>query len=241
MKSTARPCRRARSRSSTITWAWMVTSRAVVGSSAMTSFGSQESAMAIMARWSWPPETWWGYLCMACVGSAMRTSLSASTAILPAAIARDPAHAGDGIGQLPADGEERVQRLARILEDHRRHAAAQRLVAGLGRADHLVAVQPHAARDPAGRRDEAEAGERGHRLAAARFPHQPHHLALEDGQIAAPNRLHIALEAGELDAKAGDLEEDVAHVGPSRPGQKAISGRRRNTSGVYWNRIHERQ
>ena len=37
-----------------------VTSRAVVGSSAMSSSGSQLSAMAIMARCRMPPENWCG-------------------------------------------------------------------------------------------------------------------------------------------------------------------------------------
>ena len=40
--------------------AWMVTSRAVVGSSAMRRAGPQARAMAIMARWRSPPESWWG-------------------------------------------------------------------------------------------------------------------------------------------------------------------------------------
>ena len=37
--------------------AWMVTSSAVVGSSAMISLGSQASAIAIMMRWRMPPES----------------------------------------------------------------------------------------------------------------------------------------------------------------------------------------
>ena len=37
--------------------AWMVTSRAVVGSSAMSMSGSQASAMAIITRWRMPPES----------------------------------------------------------------------------------------------------------------------------------------------------------------------------------------
>ncbi|TPW20440.1 MAG: Uncharacterized protein FD126_1682 [Elusimicrobia bacterium] len=41
-------------------WAWMVTSKAVVGSSAMRILGLQESAIAIIARWRMPPESWWG-------------------------------------------------------------------------------------------------------------------------------------------------------------------------------------
>ena len=36
--------------------AWTVTSSAVVGSSAISSFGSFASAIAIIARWRMPPE-----------------------------------------------------------------------------------------------------------------------------------------------------------------------------------------
>jgi hypothetical protein len=36
--------------------AWIVTSRAVVGSSAMINSGEQESAIAIITRWRMPPE-----------------------------------------------------------------------------------------------------------------------------------------------------------------------------------------
>jgi hypothetical protein len=38
-------------------WAWTVTSRAVVGSSAIRRAGPQISAMAIIARWRRPPES----------------------------------------------------------------------------------------------------------------------------------------------------------------------------------------
>ena len=41
-------------------WAWIVTSRAVVGSSAMSRSGSQASAIAIITRWAMPPESSWG-------------------------------------------------------------------------------------------------------------------------------------------------------------------------------------
>ena len=40
--------------------AWTVTSSAVVGSSAISSFGLQTSAIAIIARWRMPPENWCG-------------------------------------------------------------------------------------------------------------------------------------------------------------------------------------
>ena len=41
-------------------WAWMVTSRAVVGSSANNSSGSAMRAMAMTMRCFMPPENWWG-------------------------------------------------------------------------------------------------------------------------------------------------------------------------------------
>ena len=52
-----------RSRSSIISsriCAWIVTSSAVVGSSAISSFGLQASAIAIITRWRMPPESWCG-------------------------------------------------------------------------------------------------------------------------------------------------------------------------------------
>ena len=37
--------------------AWVVTSSAVVGSSAIRSCGDSDSAMAIITRWRWPPDS----------------------------------------------------------------------------------------------------------------------------------------------------------------------------------------
>ncbi|MNL38625.1 hypothetical protein D3C87_1608530 [compost metagenome] len=56
MKIIAAPVSAVRSLSSSTICAWMVTSSAVVGSSAMTSRGRQERAMAIMTRWRMPPD-----------------------------------------------------------------------------------------------------------------------------------------------------------------------------------------
>ena len=61
MNITAMPnCSAQRRASGSRIWAWMVTSSAVVGSSAISSDGRQDSAMAIMARWRMPPENWCG-------------------------------------------------------------------------------------------------------------------------------------------------------------------------------------
>ena len=53
----AMPSRPERSSSNARICAWMVTSRAVVGSSAISSLGSQLRAIAIITRWRSPPES----------------------------------------------------------------------------------------------------------------------------------------------------------------------------------------
>ena len=60
--------------------AWVVTSSAVVGSSAMSSAGSSARAMAIIARWRWPPESWWGYIAPRRSGSGSSTAAMTSCA-----------------------------------------------------------------------------------------------------------------------------------------------------------------
>jgi len=55
-----RPISRRRSRIRSRICAWMVTSKAVVGSSAISSSGTQASAIAIMTRCAIPPDNSWG-------------------------------------------------------------------------------------------------------------------------------------------------------------------------------------
>ena len=54
-------------------WAWTVTSRAVVGSSAMRRAGLRARAMAMTTRWRMPPLSWWGYSLKRISGEGMRT------------------------------------------------------------------------------------------------------------------------------------------------------------------------
>ena len=78
---------RSRSRSPSIRsriWAWIVTSRAVVGSSAMSSLGSQASAMAIITRWRSPPDSSWGYWSSRSAGRGISTMVRTSSARLRA-------------------------------------------------------------------------------------------------------------------------------------------------------------
>src|SRR5438876_295323 len=80
IRSSAIPCcaRSARSRSRIS--AWMVTSSAVVGSSAISTRGSHEIAIAIITRCRMPPESRWGWSRARRAGSGMPTSASSSTA-----------------------------------------------------------------------------------------------------------------------------------------------------------------
>ena len=82
------PCSRCRSFSRRRICAWIVTSSAVVGSSAIRKSGSDASVMAIMTRCFWPPERRNGYSSMRCSGSGMPTRASHSIALARAAVPR---------------------------------------------------------------------------------------------------------------------------------------------------------
>ncbi len=60
--------------------AWIVTSSAVVGSSAISSFGEFTSAIATITRWRSPPESWCGYAARRSAGRGSPTSSSTSRA-----------------------------------------------------------------------------------------------------------------------------------------------------------------
>ncbi len=57
MSSIAMPVSACNSRISSRIWAWVVTSSAVVGSSAISRSGRVMSAIAIIARWRRPPDS----------------------------------------------------------------------------------------------------------------------------------------------------------------------------------------
>jgi len=86
MMTTAMPVSRWMSRSRSSSWAWMVTSSAVVGSSASSSRGEQASAMAIITRWRMPPESWCGKSSRRRSGVAMPTRSSRPIARLRASV-----------------------------------------------------------------------------------------------------------------------------------------------------------
>ena len=85
MRTTVRLYLTRRSLSSSRIWAWMVTSRAVVGSSQIRIWGLQATAMAMTTRWRIPPENSCGYCLKRRSGSVMPTSRRYSTAFSRAA------------------------------------------------------------------------------------------------------------------------------------------------------------
>ena len=64
----------------------MVTSSAVVGSSAMSSDGPSTSAIAIITRWRMPPESWCGNCFARISGDEMPTAPSIATARVHASL-----------------------------------------------------------------------------------------------------------------------------------------------------------
>ena len=65
----------------------MVTSNAVVGSSAINSSGLHANAMAIMTRWRMPPENWCGYSSIRFSAPGIPTMFRSSMARLRASLA----------------------------------------------------------------------------------------------------------------------------------------------------------
>ena len=78
----------------------MVTSSAVVGSSAISRSGFGASAIATATRCRSPPESWWGYWPSRRSGSGMPTSSSSSTARRARLGPRQARGVAEGLGDL---------------------------------------------------------------------------------------------------------------------------------------------
>ena len=70
--------------------AWIVTSSAVVGSSAIKSVGSHAMAKAIITRCRMPPDSWCGYSHSRCDAAGISTSSSMRSAWASAALRSSP-------------------------------------------------------------------------------------------------------------------------------------------------------
>src|SRR5438445_332584 len=143
----------------------MVTSRLVVGSSAIRSAGSQEMAMAPTMRWRIPPDIWCGYSLTRVSGAAILTAFKRSRALVhgPAVTGRRSRRSGSQLAELgiQLDAEPVAEEVGG--EDHEHDAAAgqhgEPPVAG---HQALLAVGQHQApRGLGGRHTHTEEGEGG--------------------------------------------------------------------------------
>ena len=174
----------------------MVTSSAVVGSSAISSFGLQASAMAIITRWRMPPESWCGYsrTRRAGVGDAdQRQHLDGARL----GVARRQALVQpQRLADLAADGQHRVQAGHRLLEDHADVVAADARASPARRASAGRGRRSGSRRRSAGRlRDQAQDRHRGDRLAAAALADDRQRLAGVDMERQPVDRAHDAVAA----------------------------------------------
>ena len=158
IRRSAMPKRAWRSRRSFRICASMVTSSAVVGSSAIRRSGSLASAMAIITRWRWPPESWCGIRVEAPLGLGQPDEVQELQRPRPGRAAAEPLVDEQHLVDLLLDRVERVQRRHRLLEDHRdpvpAHAPERRLVG----AQELLALEHDAAGRDAGPSGTAGAG-----------------------------------------------------------------------------------
>ena len=126
IRISARPrcCCRPRSRSRIC--AWVVTSSAVVGSSAISTRGSQASAIAIITRWRRPPLSWNGYSSTRRSGMRHADHAQQLDRALVRLVVRRVAVLADRLHDLVADRVVVAERGHRLLEDQRDLLAADR-------------------------------------------------------------------------------------------------------------------
>ena len=209
MSSSDMPDSACSSRSSARICAWIVTSSAVVGSSAISRSGSLASAMAIITRWRWPPDSSCGNDARRFSGSGRPTRASSSSERLRAASSDIALVQPQRLADLLLHAVQRVQRGHRLLEDHRDAVAADLAQRLFGRAEQILAVEADAAaRVPRGRvRQQLEHRERRHRLARAALADQRERLAALDRERDAAHRLDHAPADVERDGEIVDLEQ----------------------------------
>jgi hypothetical protein len=110
---------------------------------------------------------------------------------------------------LVTDREDRVERRHRLLEDHADPAAADLAHARLGHRHQVLAVEEDPAAHDLARRDREEPhhGERGDRFPAAALPHHPHGLAGPRVERHAVHRRDGAFVGVEVRLEVDDVEQ----------------------------------
>ena len=207
------------SRSSARICACVVTSIAVVGSSAISRRGLHDSAIAIIARCRRPPDNCHEYASIRCSGIEMPTSRNNSTVIARACVAADDGRPGvvqhDRLDDLRAHRVHRAECRHRLLRDQRdlgaaqgAHQAAARRQAGQVDRSWLpwrYRISPPVMRP--GRIDQLQ--DRAHRyaLAAAAFADDADDLAGEYVEAHAIDRAHRAFVHAERHAQVAHPQQ----------------------------------
>ena len=168
-----------------------------------------------------PPESLCGYSSIRLLG---RGDVDAAQQ-LDGALARLPPRAAavaqDGLDDLVADGEARIERGHRLLEDHRQPVAAQVAQGFVGDIEQIEAVEADRAGDLGGVLwQQPHDGERGHALAAAGFADEAERRAVGDAEVDAVDRMRgAAVVAVEDDAQALDLDQRACRHALARHGR----------------------
>ncbi len=212
--------------------AWIVTSSAVVGSSAIRSFGSQASAIAIITRCRIPPDSWCGYSLTRRSGAGMWTMSSSSTALALRVGARDASRwRRSDLADLAADRERRVERRHRLLEDERDLAAADlRAGADADSGEQVLAAEHRRcpSRSPSGAAaGAATSSSRSCRSPTRRRCRAPRAARARTRLVDRLGRAVVGLEA---DGEVPDLEQRAplfACVLSSGPNHRVVRGRAR--------------
>ena len=115
---------------------------------------------------------------------------------------------------LVADLADRIERCARILEDHRDFAAAQVAHLVFGRALDVDAGEHHRAfGDFSGAVENPHHGIGCHRFARTGLADDPERFAFGDGNVDVLHRLDDATPCGELNREVVDVEQRLrGHV-----------------------------
>ena len=131
------------------------------------------------------------------------------------------------LGQLAADGEHRIERAHRILEDHGHACAADLARLRFAQRQEIGAVEGHRiGGDLAGRLgNQAHDRQRRHALAAAAFADQAQDLAFLEVEGDTVDRAHRAAVGGEPGSQVADAEQ--RHRSSPSPGRRCAACARR--------------
>ena len=209
-------------------WAWIVTSSAVVGSSAIRTLGLFAIAIAIIARWRMPPENSCGYWSIRRSANGTPTSSSSSIARFSAASSLMPSLWTSSASTiwLPtvSTGFSDVIGSWKIIAMSPPRISRSSFVRHLQQV--LALVDRLTLRDPALRR---ETEDREHRdaLARAGLADDPEHLARHQVVADVGDRLDDSVLGLELDCQIANRENRVRHELSAASGRARRAGRRR--------------